>query len=160
MSILTQLGCATYRATVGWEATDLSWLHMGTKRKKVERKLGPPLEIGSSENGIFAVYNYDRGYVPPVEKDPKLKKWLPVVAVSDVGTAGMLGALTAEQHQCQRGLLRVMYNEAGRTIAAKECPGIWGEDCGRVRASARPSTLDEAFKVDSPEEVGCDYKSK
>jgi hypothetical protein len=66
--------------------------------------------------------------------------------------------LEAENRQCQRGLLRVMYDASGKVLAAGECNGIADhEDCSSIRSARQPSTLSEEFKINSPDEVGCNY---
>ena len=150
-SLLT--ACVTYRAKVGWPATDLSWLKAGTSRDVVDERLGKPLEIDSSERGIIVSYEYDQG-VHPTDSD---MDWaLPVVLLYEVGTAGMISFLAEVQEQCQRGLLRVMYDASDKTIAARECVGMAdAEDCAHVRSRRRPSSLSETLRADALEELRC-----
>lgn len=140
----------------GQQATDLSWLMKGTKRDHVEENLGEPVQIGSSENGIIAVYEYDRGYILP--EDTGMEWATPVITLYEIGSLGMIGVLEAEQRECQRGLLRVMYDASGKVLAAGECYGTANHaECSTTRSRRRPSTLSEEFKINQPDEVGCHY---
>jgi len=148
--------CITYRIMSGGQpATDLSWLSKGTMREEVEENLGKPIQISSSENGIISVYEYDQGYILP-ETD---MDWAtPIITLYEVGTLGMVSTLETELRQCQRGLLRVMYDASDRVSAAGECYGTADHaDCSTTRSRRRPSTLSEEFKINSPEEVDCHY---
>jgi hypothetical protein len=152
--------CLTYRIISGGQpATDLSWLNLGTTREQVEEILGEPVQIGSSENGIIAVYEYDQGYILP--ENTGMEWATPVITLYEIGSLGMIDVLEAENRHCQRGLLRVMYDASGKVLAAGECHGITDhEDCSSTRSRRRPSTLSEEFKVNSPAEVGCNYDNQ
>lgn len=152
--------CITYRIISGGQpATDLSWLKMDTTRHQVEENLGQPVQISSSENGIIAVYEYDQGYTLP---DNTGMEWAtPVITLYEVGTLGMISVLEAENRNCQKGLLRVMYDASGKVLAAGECHGVADhEDCSSTRSRRRPSTLPEEFKTNPPDEVGCNYDNQ
>ena len=151
-SLLT--ACVTYRLKAGWPATDLSWLTTGTSREVVDERLGKPLEVDSSERGIIVSYEYDRGFLPP---DTDMD-WLvlPSMLFFEVGTMGMNSFLVEVADQCQRGLLRVMYDASDKTIAARECVGMAdAEDCSHIRSRRRPSNLSENWEADALEELQC-----
>jgi hypothetical protein len=160
-TILVSLtSCITYRIISGGQpATDLSWLKLDTTRHQVEENLGQPVQIGSSENGLIAVYEYDQGYTLP---DNTGMEWAtPVITLYEVGSLGMISVLEAENRNCQRGLLRVMYDASGKVIAVGECHGIADhDDCSSTRSRRRPSTLPEEFKTNPPDEVDCNYDNQ
>lgn len=149
LSTLLLTACATYRGWVGWAATDLSWMEVEMEREKVEDKLGKPIQPYITEQGFLAVYEYDRGWIPPSEEDPRKKALAPIFLVADVVTLGMMGFLSEPQGAaCQRGRLRVLYDKASKILAVKEC---WEPpdkiDCDSHRR--RPSTLPKTF-TDEP----------
>jgi len=141
----------------GQPATDLSWLKKGTKRDHVEESLGEPVQIGSSENGIIAVYDYDQGYTDI--GTPGMEWTAPLILMYEIATMGALSTLEADARQCQKGLLRVMYDAAGKVLAARECYGTADHtDCSVTHSRRRPSTLSEEFTTEQPDEVGCYFE--
>jgi hypothetical protein len=126
------------------------------KRGDVEPRLGQPLEISASDRGYLAAYEYDQGWVPPSEKEPKKKLLAPVILFEEVITAGMLSVMIESQGECQKGWLWILYDATWRVTGATECPRRHGtRDCS-VSQDRRPSTLPEIFSANGSIAVDCD----
>lgn len=157
LTALFVAACATYRAWSGWPATDLSWLEPGTHRETLEARLGHSPEMGSSEHGFVAAYEYDQGWIPPSEREPRKRLLMPVMPVLEIWSVGLLSVLVELSEECQRGSLVILYDASWRVLAAKECPGRYDkEECGDVGTWPRPSTLPTIFSDDKRIDLDCD----
>jgi len=126
------------------------------EREKVEDRLGKPYQIYTIQKGLLAVYEYNRGYIPPAEKDPKGKLAAPLFLFTELVTLGGLTYIMTEVEYCQIGQLRIVYDTPGKILAAKECPGkTEGEGCGEMQSSRRPSTLPAHFKDEASVNIDC-----
>lgn len=132
-------GCSAVQQTYGISATDLSWIRFDMAQSDVEDRLGPPKDPRSRQ----AVYEFNRGYAPPVRDNPVM--W-PLAAVGwEVLNLMSLGTQSASDRTCQRARLYLTYNASGRLVAARQALLDLGREiegfCNRTRANLEPSTL-------------------
>lgn len=156
------LSCSTYRVQVGVPATDLSWIRIGQSREEVEDRLGSPLKEGMTVDGFKAVYDYDKGWKPPAERDTDMR---PVGLIgglaADIYTLGGLPINILVKH-CQKGMLHVMYDDSYKIFAVKECrQNITHDSCSDdILRHPRRSTLPPKVISNSSGNINCEFKTK
>ena len=151
--------CATYRSSFGYAATDLSWLERGMSREKVEDRLGESYQFYTLEQGSLAVYEYNQGYIPPMEKNPEARVvGMPIIFFAELFTLGGLSYVTVSTADCHIAELRILYGTSENVLAATECPGHpKTTSCEDPQSSRRPSTLSVSFKDKASLQHDCEY---
>jgi len=159
LGVLWLTGCATQKAYIGHEATDLSGIKLGLSRSELESRLGPPERTDVEGGQVRAWYVYDRGYVGTLEDKSSLEKlgWAPVMMWGEMVSLGVAGWMTVCATPCQKGHLIVTYGPEGNLVTATEqflpddhpdvstcrSSGVRADHgvCWGVRERIRPSSL-------------------
>ena len=166
VACISLVACMTKITTYGINATDLSSLHIGMKRYKLDELLGVPEILDISDNSVIsantytAKYTFNRGYTPKVEDRPGERPIAFTVGLAlDVFTAGTAYFLDCGP-PCQKAILVVRFDASDELVNAYEAPApvtgccaparkCWSA-CAEVRGRLHPSTLPRAVKTLEP----------
>lgn len=150
--LLAVTGCVTYRGHFGYTRTDLSRLHLGMHKEEIEAIVHEPIELRTIEDNALAIYEVDRGYIPPAEEEDLSPVWtVPFSLLLDAASFGTLGYC---ESKCQKGRLAVLFDSSSCLLEALEYPlssqergPCWQGDsrdhCVYVEHHPRPSTLSQ-----------------
>ena len=114
-------GCAaTFQEISGIQPTDLEFIYPGMRQEDVDRTLGKPEYLITTDDSYTAVYHFNRGLSP--YKNEKKRKWSATWSFLDVS-----------YHDYQEALLYVLYDKNKSLVYAEE-------EIDRSCGSTRPKT--------------------